>query len=43
LRPNIPENLATLLLELVAFERKKRIELGGFAKIKDRFTFLVQE
>ena len=36
-RPDIPENLSTLLLELVAFERKKRIELGGFAKLKDRF------
>ena len=42
-RPDIPENLSKLLLELVAFERKKRLKLGGFAKLKDRFKDIYQD
>jgi serine/threonine protein kinase len=42
-RPDIPENLSRLLLELVAFERKKRLKLGGFAKLKDKFKDIYQD
>ena len=42
-RPDIPENLSKLLLELVTFERKKRLKLGGFAKLKDRFKDIYQD
>jgi serine/threonine protein kinase len=43
LRPDLPEKLYILLEQLVAFEREKREELGGFETLRERFKAIYQE
>ena len=42
-RSDIPDQLAKLLLELVAYERKKRSKIGGFDKLEARFKAIYQD
>ena len=43
LRPDLPDQLAILLTDIVAYEQEIRKKLGGFAPLKDRFDSLYQE
>lgn len=43
LRPDLPDQLALLLNDIVAYEQETREKIGGIAPLKDRFESLYQE